>query len=322
MPGVEKFGLLDKQSLNITALVEPSVSVLEEVIRPQGYAIDGLACYRSVVELAGRKAEGWGTGSPDLAKVKAVSEAIERFCMFSVCETDRTISSSNGWSAHTTIERAKENAVSELIERDTALRTWFNAGPYYLVPKEFWPATLLKWDSSKLKANIEFAKATVLLTNGPFGCCLSVLLQTSDWRTVVGHASGREFQQTIESAFFEALRSAHAALRFEEFPETNDLHSSEPPTVDYGPGANGMAYAYGATLPNLSIGYASNELVVSAWNEHNERLTSLIARSDFTVFKVGTRFVVRAKAIGIQDIFWGRTPGEMNVKNKLPHFVG
>jgi hypothetical protein len=322
MPGVEKLGLLGKLNSTIEILVQPTTTTIEEVVRPEGYAIQGLACFRVVVKSDDLTADGWGTGSSEVAAAKALSEALERFAMFTQVKSDPSVLSSNGWAAHPEFESARLRAFAEVVERDTALTTWFNAGPYYSVSESQWPDVLVKWKNSVLGSAVEFSHPLVLLAEGSFGACISVLLQTQDGRTVVGHASGVELQKSIESAFYEALRSAHAALRFDEFAETVDLHSEECPTVAYGPGANGMAYAYGAPMPKLDVESKSDAEIQSKWQHHREKLQALTFDSDFRTYKVGDRFVVRALVHGSQEVFWGRTPKHMKVKNNFPHFVG
>lgn len=322
MPGVEKLGLLGKSSLNNEILSEPTVTLIEEIKRPIGYAIPGIVCIRAVVEGSGITSEGWGTGSESVARLKATSEAIERHTMFLKRKTDNSVLSSNGWAAHFDSDKCVESAIAELVERDTALRTWFDFGQYVVVPKVFWPDSMIEWETQARSNSIEFSSPKVLLSKGLFGCAIAVLLQTNDERTVVGHASGMSLTGAIESAFFEALRSAHAALRFEDFAETTDLHSNDPASIKHGPGSNAMAYAYGVRLPHLEIIEASERAIRSMWAEHQLRLGELMAQAQIKSVLVGERTVVRAEINGIQDIFWGRTPDSFEVKNKHPHFVG
>ncbi len=322
MPGVEKLGLLGKLNSTMEILNQPITTIVEEVVRPEGYAIDGIVCFRLAVESNGQTAEGWGTGSIEVAQAKALSEALERFAMFTQVSKDSSIATSNGWAAHPDLESAKVRAVAELIERDTALTTWFAAGPYYIVRETEWPESLIIRKKAIGGTAVEFSNSTVLLSEGSFGACISVLLQTHDGRTVVGHASGSEMKNAIESAFFEALRSAHAALRFDEFAETMDLHGEESPTVAYGPGANGMAYAYGAPMPKLNFEIKTDTEIQVMWRRHQEKLHVLTLESDFRTYMMGDRYVVRALVRGVQEIFWGRTPKHFKVKNNFPHFVG
>lgn len=322
MPGVEKLGLLGKLNTTMEILSLPTTTTIEEVVRPEGYAIEGLACFRVAVRSPELSADGWGTGSTSIAQAKALSEALERFVMFTQAKNDPMIKTSNGWAAHTDLESAMLRAVSEVVERDTALSTWFKLGPYYLVSETQWPDVLIHWRNSISGRAAEFSNPLVLMSEGQFGACVSVLLKSSDGRIVVGHASGIELKKSIESAFYEALRSAHASLRFEDYAETVELHGDEVPTVAFGPGANGMAYAYGAPMPELTIELKSDLEIQTKWHLHCETLRDLVRDSELRVFKVGDRFVVRALVRGAQEIFWGRTPKHMKVKNNFPHFVG
>jgi hypothetical protein len=312
----------DDSSLEVIELPEPMLEVVEEIARPSGYGIDGLHNVHIVVRSQDLSADGWGTGLPQIAHAKAYSEAIERYTLFLTAQTDPSILTSNGWSAHMDPASARDAAVAELVERDTALRVWFDAGPYFCVPNNLWPLEVLRWQDRALSAGVEFQRINVLLCDGPTGSCVTILLKNDAGCAVTGHASGSDLQRTILSAFFEAIRSAHAALRFDDFTEVIDLHTDASPKVAYGPGANAMAYAYGEKLPELSICEASEFEVLQQWIRHQAKLEAAIANAKVTYFKVGNRFVARAVLKGVLDIFWGRTPKELNVKNIRPHIVG
>lgn len=83
---------------------------------------------------------GWGFGdSEDLALTKALAEAIERIVM-----QESDLATTNGLAAHSTLEKAKEAARGELIERDLFLCHYHTKTPLRQAPKETESAKVLK----------------------------------------------------------------------------------------------------------------------------------------------------------------------------------
>lgn len=70
-----------------------------------------------------------GTGSDttkEVAFLKAQSELIERLIINIKRGMTTSKTTSNGFAAHTSLERAKRSALSELLERDLFLTSWFS----------------------------------------------------------------------------------------------------------------------------------------------------------------------------------------------------
>jgi hypothetical protein len=315
------------EALSLNLKAEPSFSELQiitinEVVRPCGYAIPGYFNFHVIVEAQNLRAEGWGTGNREEAFAKAKSEAIERHTFLLTSNLNDQVLSSNGWAAHVTAVEARDAAVAELIERDSALSAWFNQGPFLSVPRSLWPLEMLKWSNTAPTSLIEFGNAQVLLSVGANGCCATVILRNSSEGAVTGHASGNDLQKAILSAFFEAIRSAHAALRFDEFADVVALHDQKSSGKTFGPGANAMAYAYGVRLPSIDSTESTETEILRRWKSHQLQLSQHLTLAKVDYFNVGDRVVAHASLANAFEMFWGKTPDNLNVKNKRPHFVG
>lgn len=87
----------------------------------------GLHWYVMVLQDAGlnERIRGAGFGySDESAIVRAWGEFVERYSFCVEIQKDLSILTSNGFAAHTNEDSAKENAVTELIERDVFLSSW------------------------------------------------------------------------------------------------------------------------------------------------------------------------------------------------------
>ena len=80
-----------------------------------------------------------GTGCDrvkEIAFKKAQSELIERLVLRIAKKHDESIDSSNGFAAHSTLEKAQRSAKNELIERDLFLTSWFSGrNPFWETDK-------------------------------------------------------------------------------------------------------------------------------------------------------------------------------------------
>jgi hypothetical protein len=311
---------LSNSEQGLVHLTPPSSDSLEFVERPVGYRVAEIFNVRAASVLDGKLIEGFGSGDELTAKAKAISELFERYAMLtSKGGVFKTISS-NGWAAHFDAKSAITSATYELIERETALMTWLQAGPYYEIPKTLWPTELSSWASKPMRA--EFHRARAFVTLGPRGACVSVLLFNSQAGCLAGHASGHSLKSSILSGFLEALRSAHAVLRLEDFAEVLALHQNPAVRRSYGPGANALAYAYGVPLPKLDFVEASEVQIQEIWATHLDRSFHLMDTIHFSIYKVHDRFVASVYSPEVMPIFWGPTCLTANYKNQLPHFVG
>ncbi len=303
------------------SLSAPTVLSEEQIKRPRGYEVAGHEHWKVSVTSEDTVAEGWGSGPKETAKIKATSEAFERLTMFVTNGGIFQSRTSSGWAAHYDSNSAIASALAELVERETALETWFNSGPYFEVPESFWPREIKHWQKAG-SSSVEFHKLKVVFANGKNGGCVSVLLLNDQGGCVAGHASGADLQSALMNAFSEALRSAHATLRFESFNQVMAIHQNEASTIEFAPEANALAYGYGESLPCLEFLTIDAESFSKKWLRHQNDLDKLRSRARVALYEIGDRVVAQVFVPEMTEIFWGPTPGAMSVKNKLPHFVG
>lgn len=316
--------VVESQKLRKTPLFGlGSISILgtEEILRPAGYAIPGEVALATTIEGNGLKVTGHGEGLRAIAEKKAYSEALERLALHSFCASTAIRETSNGWAAHTEAELAIESATLELIERDVALSTWENAGPFNLVPTELWPESIRAWREGASR-RAEYSELLVLLSCSENGAAISALLMNGRGNFVSGHASGLDLGKAIHSAVNECLRTAHAALRFDSLSEVMALHNGA--NQKFQPGAHALAYAYRETLPsNVVIRSSSESEIKILWQRHQAGFLRLDRASlDITLFEAGAHHTVaRVKSPQFRQIYWGCCP-DSSKPNTRPHFVG
>ena len=299
----------------------PKITSENEIKRPEGYALPGFVALSITAETNGFKATGYGEGSCDLAREKAISEAFERLVLFTVCADTNKSETSSGWAAHRTAELAVRAAVFELIERDVALTTWENGGPFYVVPESLWPKSLLIWKSERHTC-LEFSDLRILLSSTDNGACVSALLFNDSGNFVAGHASAFELKDAIISAANECFRAAHSAIQFDSIAEVAALHSGGQ-GVSANPAAHSLAYAYKETMPEVVKILTATEIEVRRlWQKHQVTFSELsLVAFNAQTFQVGDRIVARVKSPKYREIFWGRTD-DVSKRNQHPHFVG
>lgn len=299
----------------------PKIINATEIMRPAGYALPGFVALSVNVEADGLTAIGYGEGPRELAREKAISEALERLALFKFCANTKTKETSNGWAAHCSADLAIRAAILELVERDIALNSWENGGPFYLVPESLWPKPLLIW-KMELRPHLEFSHLRILLSHSDNGACISALLFNESGNFVAGHASALRLEDAILSATNECFRAAHSAIQFDFLSEVAALHASGPGT-GAAPGAHSLAYAYKETMPEVVQIESATEIEVRRhWERHQITLNQMnLADYDAQIFEVGDRVVARVKSPKHRQIFWGRT-NDLSKRNKHPHFVG
>jgi hypothetical protein len=290
--------------------------LIEEVKRPRGYNLDGHTNVRASAD--GFSIDGFGSGDLSVAREKAISEWIERYVLLATKGGPFKSPTSNGWAAHCSLGLALEAATYELVERDSALRAWFERGPFYEIPESLWPPEIQRWSTQSL--SLEFSKPKITICLGPHGACVSAFIMNKFGGAVIGHASSCDLGSAIRSAFSEALRSAHAALRLDAFAEVVALHSGREQS--YCPNANALAYAYGVSLPELRWTSVSESSVETLWKEHRKRVSALNLQTSFKSYRAADRIVVSVYCPSILELFWGPTPAKFKAINPHPHFVG
>lgn len=315
---VNKFEDLSRISMSGARIPARPDILIERVTRPRGYDLDGHMNVRASAVVDGFSVEGFGSGEPSVAREKAISELIERYILLVTQGGPFETTTSNGWAAHQSLSLALEAATYEVVERDSALRAWFEHGPFYEIPKSLWPQAVRRWTAQGL--SLEFADPKITLCLGPHGACVSAFLFNKFGGAVIGHASSSDLETAISSAFNEALRSAHAALRLDAFTEVVAIHSGQE--RNYSPNANALAYAYGIPLPRLQWAPVSEGSLENLWKEHRKRVSAFNLQTSFKSYRIADRIVVSVYSPHVLELFWGPTPSQLKAVNRHPHFVG
>lgn len=293
---------------------------LQKIPRPSGYSLSQGASALVEIDSQNFTFEGFADGDEDTLEAKAKSEAIERLVMSAYAQETGKPDTSNGWSCHYSLDQAIENALYELIERDVALSAWENGNSFFLIPETLWPTQVREWTLS-YRTKLEYSLPRICLSQDKNGLVISAFLFNSDGNCVVGHASKPKLKDSILASFYECLRAAHSAIRFEYLNEVLALHSGNH-SLAYSPGAHSVAYAYTVKFPDhLNFIQISESEVISKWalyvKQQSERN---LLKAEVIAFKVLDRVVVRIRDDSIRTIYWGLSENEIN--NKHPHIVG
>jgi hypothetical protein len=306
----------------VVFLPAPMIVRQEEITRPVGYALPGYQAFSVTLEASGRTITGFGEGSKELALQKATSEAMERLALRLFCQNAGVSETSSGWAAHTVKNLAIRSSILELIERDVALTTWENGGPFFLVPSTLWPAPIRAWREAT-RERAEYFDLKILLSKSGNGVCISALLFNGRGNFVAGHASAFQIEDAIISAANECMRAAHLAIRFEYLSDVLALHADTDPAKPIEPGAHSLAYAYRETMPKeILFKEASDGEILSWWSAHQADLNDLDLREmDISLFEIGDRFVARVKSARYREIYWGKNQ-DLSKRKLSPHFVG
>lgn len=303
---------------------KPIVKSVEPILRADGYSLPEHCQFATTVTLDDIEMTGYGDAeSPELAKAKALSEAIERFTLFYSIKNGVRAPTSNGWACHITNEEAILAAACELIERDVALSSWLNLGPYLNIPESIWPKTVQEWNLSRSKS-LEFSILKIFLCANENGRAITTLLFNERGNFVSGHASALDLDEAITSSVKECLRAAHLALRLDYFGEVMKIH--DPKSLGeyrFQPAANALAYAYTYQLPRDIVICDADELTVyRLWAAQRQKIEKLLNECQIHIWNTADRKIAYLNSEKLLKIFWGRTPENFSVLNKNPHIVG
>ncbi len=308
------------KNLAIEIVECPELPNFEVTNRPVGYAIPTFISGSASVLLDNLEIHGFADAPLGLCEQKVISEVLERFALKTFTQKNKCTETSNGWACHVAPDLAVESAVLELIERDVALSSWENGGPFYEVPESLWPNEVIDWKRMR-PANIEFSELKIYLSKTDNGCCLSALLYNKKRNFVAGHATRTTLKESILSATAECMRAAHSALRFEYLSEVHSLHQDKQ-SLSTEPGAHSLAYAYTVTMPEVVQFIPSTEAQIEQfWVSFQNSFKKLdYDNFDINLFVIQNRFVARVKSKLLKEIYWGRKKNNLN--NNYPHFVG
>lgn len=273
---------------------------VNETYRPIGFRL-AKHSYNTLLKYNDKEFLGCGedTKSKTTASEKSISEAVER----AVFSLSPKTGSSNGWAAHIDLESAAISAITELAERDSAIKHWLTFTPMMLVEaSEILPFYFL----SELKQS-EFPIPKVFVSFEFSGPLATVFLMNEEGNAVTGHSSGASLEEAVISATIEACRAAHHFQRFHFYRETGKL-LSEKDIESVQPGVHSLIYAYHKPVPSWFFGdKISKRSAQGKWTESYSGLNELAEKSAFTAFQCLNRTIVHAVNDSFCPMFWGHT---------------
>ncbi len=309
------------------------ISSITRTSRPEGFRL-AQHSFNAIANCDGLEVLGCGEDALDesLAQMKAVSEAIERAVMKVIARKCEKKISSNGWAAHTSLEKAATAAIFELAERDSALMHWFTKTPMRQIHNDIpVPNKFIK----ELRQT-EFPELTLLISVEFSGPVVTALLSNDKGRAISGHSSGPDLEEAIRSAVIEACRAAHHFQRFSYYDGTRALLKGKAP-AETQPGMHSLMYAYHEPLPlwirGCKIDY---QAASSLWLQGTNSIVKVMEESKFSAYTTEKHVVVRAENEKLQSIFWGSTETALEQQvvnwgrlspytshiNLRPHMVG
>lgn len=273
--------------------------------------------------LGARKFEGRGVGpTSEISLVKAVAEAIERTSLY-----ENNIETSNGVAAHFSFIQAKENAISELIERDVFLCTFLcpEAG-VKRIRNDALNLDLKKIINVLLKNKVEVKvyelgnvldrSVILVIANGfsvkkPFGC-------------IVGLGANRSRITAIESALIEMCRNVVTYIEnencYEWLMSESDFFQARPnefSIIEHAKIALCKSYSewlwgYFSSKEQYNIGF--NNI-----RESEIKVKELAINQTFSNLGI---VVVQASSSLLQNLFFQKTSIDKVNLNRLEVFAG
>lgn len=304
----EKFAqLFQGGTLSGVSGSKPRLKVTEcaRSMRGPGYRFNK---FSFVVRVDSDAGPAYGHGESDvemLAVQKGIAEAIERSAFYHMFEHDPLISTSNGWAAHLSKERAQSSARTELLERDAVLVHWFSQTPMQKVNPAGLPRRLSAWICQELPLAPGFNQIKIFTTSLGEVPVASVLIHDSRSYGFVSHASGHTFESCIDRAVSEACRLA-------DLHEKGLLEAVSSKGVQT-PDDHALYYAETENLPSwffegesISFGEANR-----AWKKkimNGSRITDF----QFKDFQCGPLFVAQCTSPLVQGLFFGESLKALN----------
>jgi hypothetical protein len=241
---------------------------------------------------------GFGEGENELLTFqKSIAESVERVVYRSL-KPFLGSTSSNGWAAHLSEEKAKVSAFSELLERDAALTHWLTETPFLELDKSQFPEWLQIWSEKNLRLSKDFNSIRVLVSSVGFIPVVQVMLMNRAGNAFVSQGAGTDLEPAIYRALAEVCRIASVAPH-DRAHGNLDLENS---TV--GPWDHALAYE-NQKFPSWIFGK-----IISFQEAKHIFKGSSISRSDtaptFTTYRCGGLVVVQCKSSKVQNLFFGR----------------
>lgn len=184
---------IDKYNIRFTELEWP---------QKYGFPFSDFACD---LNLEGQIFSGRGSSlDKDEAIIKAFVEAVERLHI-----KESGLQSSNGVASHLTIEMAKENALTELVERDSFLCHFLTSTAFFEIPTPDLPDTILTW-IEKFRTHGVDVILKKMTSPSNFTCiiaCAFGSLAVSPFGLIVATSCNQNHERALVKSFMEVSRA-------------------------------------------------------------------------------------------------------------------
>ncbi|MBK9294526.1 MAG: YcaO-like family protein [Oligoflexia bacterium] len=269
-----------------------------------------------------------------IAVQKSISEAVERAIYSIAKKYDSTIHNTNGWAAHTDGQKAKGNAIYELLERDSVLNHWLTKTPLLEIDIHTFPLWIKSLKQELSLKKLRFSNLRIFVSTLGSVSSISVLLFDANGYAVAAHASSSDINGACIRAVNEVCRIAENTIDLIYFNESLELLNGNYKNLD--PIHHPLVYAYHLKFPSWFCGD------IISWS-HAKKVWRNVVSSDLAVnykpVAAGPLHVGYAQSPNVQKLYFGSTTralslNEINIAllrknfcgkeqiNLLPHCIG
>ncbi len=271
--------------------------------RPRGYRFAKYS-FKSKVRTGEIVGYGFGEDDNELCAIqKSMSEAVERaaFYLARTLQPNFEFHSTNGWAAHVTEEKCKENALYELLERDAVLLHWLKQIPMSEVAPLSFPAWLKAWAEKELVRSSNFNSLRVLISSAGHIPTATIVLANPEGNAICSHAADKNPEVAISKALIEACRIAHWFDReaVTSIPRVGASKLLEEHAFYYSKNSKLPAWLFGPALPFATLR--------KNWNNHYKQFQNSDFKYEFCTFARGPIVVGYCRSEEIQDLYLGPT---------------
>jgi hypothetical protein len=303
-----------------------------------GLRFSKFAYITDVLSDDGNTATGYGASDFKLlAFEKSIAEAVERI-IFRILKNDGSgTKTTSGWACHISEARASMAAFIELVERDAILVHWLKEIPMLEVSTVTFPKKIKNWMTTELSQHPNLKHLRILITNQGVLPTAITLLQTDLGKSVISHATAKDFSEAVRQALIETCRLA-SNLDEHHFYESSKNLVTNDSYEDVVPQDHGLLYAYHVNLPGWLFGKKLE------WNRAKANWTAswkigMKKQGHFKFHKIiqNPLVVGFGESSDLQNLYFGSTAkaverGELNLSrlnlergsdliNLLPHFI-
>lgn len=306
--------LRDGHALNLIGdkRIVATLNGFRRVHRPKGLKTVEYS-YESVIRAGGFFGYGYGESNDrEMAVTKSVSEAFERV-VFKNCRGLKDCSwNSNGWASHYSLERAKQAAFRELLERDGILSHWLSEMPFTELDPGSFPEWLNQWIRCEL-LNRPYSHVRVLVSQEAHLGTVSVLLLKPDGKGVISHSSGTDLDDCIRHALTECCRIAHILEIRGSVSETAQSLANTSTTHSSTPEDHAQVFSDLREFPAWMFGLKQTwHQLTETFHTDSKQLKKLQKYVRFEIAADSPLYVVRCRSEHLQNLFFGSTRQAMS----------